>query len=134
MKRNRANPVTENDRDCGKDIKADHVPKLYISKDFDEEAARAVSIATFLGFVVLAVYLKTAFPTVPSGDAGELCFTSCALGVAHPPGYPLFIMLGFVFTKIIPFGSPAFRVNCVSCCCGALAGAQNKFTAFNGFK
>ena len=90
----------------------------------EKEIKQGVIVALVLGFFVFAVYIKTAFPTVASGDSGELCFTSCSLGVAHPPGYPLFIMVGFLFTKIIPIGSPAFRVNCVSCCCGAAAGGN----------
>ena len=96
--------------------------QLQMDEAFDEEARMAPIIAALIGLFTLAIYVRTAFPTVPSGDSGELCFTSCALGVAHPPGYPLFIMTGFLFTKIIPFGSPAFRVNCVSCVCGAAAG------------
>ena len=92
------------------------------SSDFEEECSRGQLIASIFGFIVLIIYVNTAFPTVASGDSGELCFTSCSLGVAHPPGYPLFIMVGFLFTKIIPFGSPGFRVNCVSCCCGTLSG------------
>src|SRR4029077_15540580 len=32
---------------------------------------------------------------------------------AHPPGYPLVTMLGHLFT-LLPFGTPAFRVNLMS--------------------
>ena len=105
----------------------DKTEKSQLSSDFEEECSRGQLIASILGTIVLTVYVNTAFPTVASGDSGELCFTSCSLGVAHPPGYPLFIMVGFVFTKIIPFGSPAFRVNCVSCCSGTLSGNTELF-------
>ena len=45
----------------------------------------------FLGaaavFVVsCVVYVRTAYPSVPGGDAGELLVAACNLGVAHPPG------------------------------------------------
>ena len=36
------------------------------------------------------------------------------LGVAHPPGYPLFTMLSWLGTQLIPVGSPGYRLNCVS--------------------
>jgi hypothetical protein len=39
---------------------------------------------------------------------------SCSLGVAHPPGYPLHTILGALFLRLIPVGTPAFRVNLVS--------------------
>src|SRR5436305_318203 len=42
------------------------------------------------------------------------------LGVAHPPGYPLFTMLGHVFS-LLPFGSIPFRVNLLSVVCDSLA-------------
>jgi len=41
------------------------------------------------------------------------------LGVAHPPGYPLYTLLGRLFTYI-PLGSPAYRVNLLSAVVGAL--------------
>lgn len=113
-----ANSSQESSDKKGKEISV----HLHISPDFETECELGKLVATFLGVTVLLIYVNTSFPTVPSGDSGELCFNSCALGVAHPPGYPLFIMIGFLFTKIIPIGTPAFRVNCVSCCCGALSG------------
>lgn len=65
------------------------------------------------GTVALAVYLATINPTLPPGDSGDLITAASTLGVAHPPGYPLFAMLGHLFT-LLPFGSPAFRVNLMS--------------------
>jgi len=41
------------------------------------------------------------------------------LGIAHPPGYPLFTMLGKIFIELIPWGSIAFRVHLMSACFGA---------------
>ena len=43
--------------------------------------------------------------------SGELVAQSCVLGVAHPPGYPLFIFLNAAAMRIIPYGSPAWRAN-----------------------
>ena len=47
------------------------------------------------------------------GDSGELVAEACHLGVAHPPGYPLFVLLGHVAT-LLPFpdgATPAVKVN-----------------------
>ena len=43
--------------------------------------------------------------------SGELVAQSCVLGVAHPPGYPLFVLLNAVAIYLIPYGSPAWRAN-----------------------
>jgi hypothetical protein len=64
--------------------------------------------------LVVAIYLKTMHPTLAGGDSGELMGCACELGVAHPPGYPLFTMLSWLGTKILPFGSPGYRLNLVS--------------------
>ena len=64
--------------------------------------------------LVMAIYLKTMHPTLAGGDSGELMGCACELGVAHPPGYPLFTMLSWLGTKILPFGSPGYRLNLVS--------------------
>ena len=56
------------------------------AEDAASEATLSLPLALVLFAVVLATYVKTAYPTVPGGDAGELVFTSCSLGVAHPPG------------------------------------------------
>jgi hypothetical protein len=48
------------------------------------------------------VYLKTGAPTVGFIDSGELATVACTLGIAHPTGYPLFTLLGRIFS-MIPF-------------------------------
>lgn len=66
-----------------------------------------------LGLFCFLIYFLTVCRTVPGGDSGELITVSYRLGVAHPPGYPLFSMLGHLFSYI-PFGSVAARVNFMS--------------------
>nr|XP_031360712.1 transmembrane protein 260 [Lonchura striata domestica] len=72
-----------------------------------------------LGAAVAALYTATLPPALPGGDAGELITAAYELGVAHPPGYPLFTLLAKVATEL-PGGSPAFRVNLL---CGLLGAA-----------
>ena len=58
----------------------------------------------WVGLVValfaFAVYLKTLAPSVTFIDSGELATVACTLGIAHPTGYPLFTLLGWVFSKL----------------------------------
>jgi hypothetical protein len=58
----------------------------------------------------LALYLRTLAPTVGQHDTFEFQVLSYQLGIAHPTGYPLYIMLGKLFT-LLPLGNVAYRVN-----------------------
>jgi hypothetical protein len=69
-----------------------------------------------------AVYAWTLAPGVVGGDSGELITVGATLGVAHPPGYPLYTLLAKLFT-LLPWGSVAQRVNLLSAACGAGAAA-----------
>jgi len=76
-------------------------------------------LASVVFLVTLAVYTATMTPTVPFWDSGEFIATSAILGVPHPPGTPLFVLLGRVFT-LLPFGSPAQMVNWLSALSSAI--------------
>ncbi len=71
----------------------------------------ASSVLPFaISAVALAVYLSTLCPAPEGTDSGELVTVAYRLGVAHPPGYPLFTLLAHAFTAL-PFGSIAWRVS-----------------------
>jgi len=56
------------------------------------------------GFVVFIVYLFTLAPSVVQIDSGELAAVQATLGIAHPTGYPLFTIIGYIFSLIpLPF-------------------------------
>ncbi|NWI76898.1 TM260 protein, partial [Dryoscopus gambensis] len=76
---------------------------------------------------VAALYTATLPPALPGGDAGELITAAYELGVAHPPGYPLFTLLAKVATGL-PGGSPAFRVNLLCGLVGAAAASLLFYT------
>ncbi len=68
-----------------------------------------------LAFLIpLTVYLLTLYPTVPTEDGGELITAAYHLGIPHPPGYPLFTILGKIFIVLNPFGNIAWKVNVMS--------------------
>lgn len=84
------------------------------------ESKQGFYLDVVLFCTIFAVYARTVYASVPGGDSGELIVASCSLGVPHPPGYPIFAMMGYLFTWI-PWGSMAFRVNLFSSLCGALS-------------
>jgi len=54
--------------------------------------------------IIFIIYLITLAPTVVQIDSGELATVQALLGIAHPTGYPLFTMLGYLFVHIpLPF-------------------------------
>jgi hypothetical protein len=76
------------------------------------------------GFVFLAsflVYFSTMAPTVSFWDCGEFIATSYRLGVPHPPGAPLFLILGRFFSFLPIPGDIAYRMNMISVITSALA-------------
>ena len=68
----------------------------------------------------LGLYTYTLAPTVTLVDSGELIVAAHSLGVAHPPGFPLYVMLAHV-AALVPIGSVAQRVNFASALFAALA-------------
>lgn len=68
----------------------------------------------------LVVYTLTLCPTVYWDDAGELITAAYTLGIPHPPGHPLYALIGKLFT-LIPAGSVAWRVNFMSAFFGAVS-------------
>ncbi len=64
--------------------------------------------------LVLTGYVLTLAPTVTFWDAGELIAAVHTLGIPHPPGTPLFVLLGHVWSMMLPLGEVAWRLNLMS--------------------
>lgn len=82
-------------------------------------AQRNRIVAALITLFISAIYLSTMAPTVAFWDCGEFITTSYILGVPHPPGAPLYTMLGRLFS-MLPFGEIAFRVNLLSATSGVI--------------
>ncbi len=70
--------------------------------------------AAFAGVVSFVVYATTLSPTVGIIDSGELAAVACTLGIAHPTGYPLFTLMGRVFSSLPIAGEEIVRLNIMS--------------------
>ncbi|MFQ5676455.1 MAG: DUF2723 domain-containing protein, partial [bacterium] len=75
---------------------------------------RIFGFAIFL--IALIVYGKTVAPTTSYWDCGEFITSSYILGVPHPPGAPLYILVGRIFTMIPDWliSDIGLRVNIIS--------------------
>lgn len=82
----------------------------------DSAAAALIFLAAF------SLYALTASPGILFEDGGELAGVAFSVGVGHPPGYPLFALLGRL-AGFLPIAGFAFRANLFSALCGALAAA-----------
>ncbi len=81
---------------------------------------RQTAIAICLFAATMTLYTATLAPSIVAlfDDSLEFQLVTFLLGVAHPTGYPLFTLLGWLFTRL-PFGEVAFRVNLMSAFWGA---------------
>jgi hypothetical protein len=75
-------------------------------------------VAGAVGLTAFAVYAATLNPTVSHGDSGEMIAVAHTLGVAHPPGFPLYTLLAKL-ASLLPVGTIAWRVNLFSALCDA---------------
>ena len=84
-----------------------------------EKAERIAALTAAL--LAGAVFFYHMSPEVTLQDSGELVTAAFTLGVPHPPGYPLWTLLGFLWSHlVVPFGNPAWRIGTFSVVTGAL--------------
>ena len=90
----------------------------------------------FIPFYLFAftavIYVSNLSRSVYGGDVGDLVTAAYTLGIAHPPGYPLFTILGWILTRLTPLlhMSPAFLVGLISAISSALGVALYYRLAF----
>lgn len=85
-------------------------------------------IVSFLAFIV---YVLTLAPSVLFIDSGELAADATILGIAHPTGYPLFTMVGYVFSHLPIGGTAVWRLNIMAAVfCSLGAGAMTVLVQF----
>ena len=72
-------------------------------------------------FVPFIIYFLTMAPTVSLWDCGEFIATSIIMGVPHPPGTPLYLLISNFFSQIPLMSDLGARVNFVSPIASALS-------------
>jgi hypothetical protein len=91
----------------------------------DTSAAKPPYRLAFAVFAaVLAGYVVTLAPSVTFWDAGELIAAAKILGIPHPPGTPLFVLMGHVWGSLVPIGEFAYRTNLLTAIFSATAAAM----------
>ncbi len=78
------------------------------------------AVPLFLGSFSFFAYLETLPSTISFEDSAEFVTASASLGIAHPSGYPLYVLLGHLFS-LLPFGTVSWRVALLSAVCAAAA-------------
>ena len=74
-----------------------------------------------LALALFALFALGACPTIYVGDSGELVAAVHGLGIPHPPGSPLYVLAGKLWTLLVPIGSIAYRMSLFSAACAAAA-------------
>ena len=73
--------------------------------------------------VLMTVYLASLAPQVTFWDAGEFTAAVHTLGIPHPPGTPLYILIGKAWSLGLGFLGTSLALNLLSAVCTAAAGA-----------
>ncbi len=81
------------------------------------------ALAVLVALTGLLMYARTLAPSLLYGDSAELQTLSYTLGMSHPTGYPIYLLLGKLFT-LLPVSNVAYRVNLLSAVFAALTLAQ----------
>lgn len=80
--------------------------------------------------LLLLVYTATAAPSLTwahyGADGGDLVTAVVRGRLPHPPGFPVYLLLGRVALRL-PWGDPAWRLNYLSAICAAAAAGLTSF-------
>jgi hypothetical protein len=106
------------DADVSNPSLPDPTPTPKAKPFFDGTDWSAFWLTSLLTFTV---YWFTLAPEVTLEHSGMLATAAFYGGIANPPGYPVWCMYAWAFTKIIPFSNVAWRVAVSSAFAGAVA-------------
>ena len=70
--------------------------RVRIMGEAGSQERRDAAISIAIGVAYFALYLATLCPVVYWYDSAEYVTAAVTLGIPHPPGYPLYVLLGHV--------------------------------------
>ena len=76
-------------------------------------------ILALISIIIFWIYITAVPPTIYLGDSGEIVAGAYTLGIAHPPGYPLYMLISKAFISFMP-ADPAMMMNVLSGALGVL--------------
>lgn len=84
---------------------------------------RDALISIIIGAVAFTLYARTLAPSVAFifDDTLDFQYSIPRLGIPHQTGYPLYTLLGKLFTILVPLNDPAYRLNLFTAFNAALA-------------
>ncbi len=77
--------------------------------------------AAIAGLVVFVLYILTLAPTTSMWDTSEYITAAFVLGIPHPPGNPLFVLIGRVFAILPIAPTVAMRINVLAAVSSAVS-------------
>jgi tetratricopeptide (TPR) repeat protein len=85
---------------------------------FDRANALVAAMVWLFSFII---YLMTQAATFSLWDCGEFVAVTTILGIPHPPGTPLYVLVGHIFSMLPLFQDPGARINFMSAFCNSVA-------------
>jgi hypothetical protein len=95
-----------------------------ISSSSDLDYRPSYLAAAGAALAVLCLYLVTLAPTTAMWDTSEYIAAAYTLGLPHPPGNPLFVLIGRVFAVLPIAPTVAMRINILAAICSAVSAAM----------
>ncbi len=97
-------------------------PEIPVKRDiFSHPWVIKLLLFSLTVIIVFSVFLYSLAPTASFWDCGELIACSYILGIPHPPGTPLYMNLGRIFSLIPVSREVAYRLNFFTALMGAIA-------------
>jgi hypothetical protein len=99
------------------------IPWAILAGTNSTEGAPPYREALIAGAAVLVLYLLTLSPTTALWDASEYIAAAYTFGIPHPPGNPLFVIMGRAFSILPIAPNVAMRINVLAAVSSAVAAA-----------